>query len=305
MYIVLDKNTGTIIHRNPAPMEQQLTPGQVYALFDPETMEIGAGDGPLPEHFKIENGLIRELTLDELITAGIVSLAPGQKIVDNMVVEKTLLEKVTDGLITLTPGQKIIGEGIYECIVEKTTDEKVKEGLITLAPNEKLVGKGSESKIVNKTLREQVRDGLLNLAPTQKITGEGPDEQIIEKTIPEQVADGTIQLQPSQKLEGDLIVPKTDREMLDEGLMTLDDYKQKRIRYFSDLSLAQRQIFLPDYKLQNVALGVYDDERVSIFKATVQAFKDEFNRLKGLVEQADDAKAVDAVTPNYPDKFVE
>jgi hypothetical protein len=93
--------------------------------------------------------------------------------------------------------------------------------------------------------------------------------------------------------------------MLDEDIITLDEYKQKRIQYFSGESFYIRNAFLPDYKLQNAALGIYDEAKTAVIKATVQAFKDEFNRLQGLVEQAADADAVDAVTPNYPGKLVE
>ncbi len=301
MYIVQDKNSKEIIHKNPAPLKQQLTPKEVYARFDPDTMEIGAGDGPLPQHYKIKNGIITELTLIELVKAGTMTLEPGLKIQDNQVVEKTISEKVAEGLITLPPDCKITGEGANEQIAEKTTDEKVTEGLITLTPDQKVVGTGADSKIVESTLSEKVGKGLLTLEPTQKIEGRGEDEKIVEKTIQEQVADGTIQLKSNQKLDGPQIVDKTDREMLEEELITLDEYKQERLNYFSNLAFETRIAFLPDYKIQNAGIGVYDETKTAAIKNTVQAFKDEFNRIKEAIEGAADLEAIDAVTAAYPD----
>jgi hypothetical protein len=245
MYVIKDKTKNELLFVSYAERDINLKPIDIFPGFDPAKMEFGwCGSTGIPEHYKID--------------------ADGQ-------------------------------------IIELSTEEKVAKGIITLAPSQKL----ENNRVIEKTLTEKVKEGLITLNPDQEITGEGDNQTIVAKTIPKLVADGTIKLQPNQKLDGDTIVLKTDREMLDEGVMTLDEFKQKRIQYYSNLSLAQRQVFLPDYKLQNVALGLYDDAKVNIFKATVQAFKDEFNRLEGLVKQAPDANAVDAIAPNYPDKLVE
>lgn len=245
MYVIKDKTKNEILYISYEERDVNLQPADIFPDFNPANMEFGwCGPQGIPEHYKID--------------------ADGQ-------------------------------------IVELSLEEKIAKGIITLAPSQKLENGG----IVEKTLAEKVKEGLIKLNPDQKITGEGDNQTITAKTIREQVADGSIKLEPGQKLEGDRIVSKTHREMLDEGLMTLEEYKQKRIQYFSDLALSQRQTFLPDYKLQNAAIGLYDEAKVTIFKATVQAFKDEFTRLEGLVNQAADANAVDAITPNYPDKLVE
>src|SRR6185369_5076954 len=108
--------------------------------------------------------------------------------------------------------------------------------------------------------------------------------------------EGLIQLEPDQKLVGEEIVERTTAEMLKQGLLTLDDVKQKKIQYFSDMALEKRDALLPDYKLQNALLGIYDEQTVANYKATVAAFRDEFYRLQSLVEKAGTPKKVEAVT---------
>lgn len=105
MYVVRNRQTQEVVHVNPAPISQELSPNQVFARFDPETMEIGHIDGRLPEHFRIvESGDIVELSLSE---------------------------KVADGILKLSPRQKIVGEGSEERIVDKSTQELLDDGLLT------------------------------------------------------------------------------------------------------------------------------------------------------------------------------
>jgi len=158
MYIVRDQQTKAIVHVNPAPLRQDLSPVQVYSRFDPVTMEVGRSDDPLPEHYKIATtGEIVELTLQEKVDAGFIVLRPEEKVEDDKIVEKTLSEKVADGLIGLSPVEKIIGEGRGERIVRKTLIEQVEEGLVTLEPHQKIVN----DQIVDKTTQELIDESLL------------------------------------------------------------------------------------------------------------------------------------------------
>lgn len=271
MYIIKEKINNTVIDVGYTEKMPDINPTDLYPEFDPETMEIGwCSPRGIPEHYKIDaDSQIVELSLEEKVEKGIITLSPFQKIQDNQVVDKTIEEQVKDGLLILAPDQEIIDN----TIVPKSLEKQVHEGLITLSNDQKLIGKDADAKIVTKTLREMVDDG-------------------------------TIKLLPTQKLEGDITVTKSDRELIDEGLITLDEYRKKKIQFFSSLSFEIRSVFLPDYKLQNASLGIYDEAKTVAIKATVKAFKDEYNRLEGLVNQAPDANAVDAITHNYPDKLV-
>ena len=155
-----------------------------------------------------------------------------------------------------------------------------------------------------RTLSQQVAEGTLTLPATQKIIGEGASEQIVEKTISEQVDEGLIALAPNLKVAGDEIVELTAREMYEAGSIKLKAYKQARIDYFSALAFEKRQAILPDFKLQNAALGVYDAQTVANYKATVQAFRDEFHRIEALLKKARSRKTIEAVTAQYPTEIV-
>lgn len=81
MYIVRNKATQEVIHTNPAPLKQRLTPAQVYYAFDPETMEIGRTDSAPPEHWDIDSeGLIYELPLSDQVARGLTAVPNGHKL---------------------------------------------------------------------------------------------------------------------------------------------------------------------------------------------------------------------------------
>lgn len=277
MYIVRNKTTKEVIHINPAPLEQKLKESEIYYLFDPATMEIGTTpSNRIPDHFKIsKDGEIVELTLEEKIGMGIrVSLTPSQKIADNRIVSKTLSEQMAAGLITLAPTQRILIDG-------------------------------KDERIVDKSLSEQVAEGLIKIPPTAKIVlDEKEGERIVEKTTAEQVQEGLIQLSPNQKLEGQQIVEKTATELLKQNLLTLEEIKEKKIQYFSDLALEKRISILPDYKLQNALLDIYDDQTVANYKTTIQAFRDEFHRLEKLIEKAKTLKKIETIVENFPKEII-
>ena len=183
-------------------------------------------------------------------------------------------------------------------IVELSPEQQVKAGLLELAPHEKIV----EGIIAEKSLSEKVKDKLIELGPTQKIEGKGTDERIVEKTLSEQVKDKLITLGPNQKVVGEEIVTLTPRQMLDAKSIDLAEYKQTQIEHYSGLSFELRRAIIPDHRLQNVALGIYDEKTTANMKATVSAFRVEFYRIKGLIEKAASAKAVDEVQEKFPRK---
>ena len=243
MYVVLDKKTKKIVHKNPAPLVADLKPQEVYFKFDPATMEIGKTDGVLPEHFDVDkNGNIVERSLEKLAS----------------------------------------------------------EGIIKLKPNEKFDG----DKIVPKTLTEQWEEGLIQIPPTQKIGKVNGVEQIVEKTLLEQVEEKIIELAQNQKVVNNEIVILNDRQMFDEKRLDLEEYKRLKIEYFSRLAFEKRAEILPEYKIQNAALGVYNKQKTEEIKNTILSFKQEFKTIKGEVESAKTADDVDKVKDSYPGELL-
>lgn len=86
-------------------------------------------------------------------------------------------------------------------------------------------------EFVQKSISEQVADGLINLSPEQKIHG----EHIIPKTKKELVDEGLLTLEINQKVDEDLdqIVFKTEKEMYEEGIISNYDLYQKFLQYLA------------------------------------------------------------------------
>jgi len=161
---------------------------------------------------------------------------------------------------------------------EPTLAEKIAAGSVNLAPDEKLAddGKGGQ-RIVPKSLRELVEDGQIVLEKTQKVVEEAGEERVVDKTVDEQ---------------------------LSEGLLTLEEAKARRREEFSRQALLSRHEILPDYKLQNAALGIYDEETVARFRATVQAFRAEVHRLEQRLDAVKSASELQKIRAKFPDRIL-
>ena len=105
MYVVRNKKTAKLVHVNPAPLSQALEPKEVYARFDPKTMEIGKTDGPLPESFDIgDDGEIVPSAPERTPELEMPAVPAMEKVVHEesgvRLVEKTPQELVEDGVLT-------------------------------------------------------------------------------------------------------------------------------------------------------------------------------------------------------------
>jgi len=67
---------------------------------------------------------------------------------------------------------------------------------------------------------------------------------------------------------------------------TLDDLKESKIQYFSSLSFERREEVLPEYKLVNAGLGIYDEEEVVRIVNIVKKYREEFYRCRAAIENA-------------------
>lgn len=128
--------------------------------------------------------------------------------------------------------------------------------------------------------------------------------KIVELNTKEKIESGILELHPSQKLEGDDLVLKSIDEQLDEGIISLDDIKKDSIKYFSDLAFAKRRELIPDYKLNNTTLGVYDEEISNSYRQTIKAFRNEFYRLKEEIESASKLTELMAMKEKFPNKIL-
>ena len=80
---------------------------------------------------------------------------------------------------------------------------------------------------------------------------------------------------------------------------TLDELKQQKIEYFSQLAFDERAKILPEYKLINASLGVYDATETARIKGIVEAFRTEYYRLEALCKQAKSVEELELIEANY------
>ena len=80
---------------------------------------------------------------------------------------------------------------------------------------------------------------------------------------------------------------------------TLDEVRANKINYFSQLAFDERAKILPEYKLINASLGVYDATETARIKGIVEAFRTEFYRLEALCKQANSIEELNNIEANY------
>ena len=80
---------------------------------------------------------------------------------------------------------------------------------------------------------------------------------------------------------------------------TLDELRANKINYFSQLAFDERANILPEYKLINASLGVYDATETARIKGIVEAFRTEYYRLEALCKQANTVEELEAIEDNY------
>ena len=83
-----------------------------------------------------------------------------------------------------------------------------------------------------KPLTQLVAENLISVPEGKKLNEAGTD--FIDMTEAEKVAAGLIELKPDEKIENGYIVPKTKKELYDEGKISKEEYN----RYIDDLRQA-------------------------------------------------------------------
>ena len=74
---------------------------------------------------------------------------------------------------------------------------------------------------------------------------------------------------------------------------------EKKIEYFSQLAFDERAKILPEYKLINASLGVYDATETARIKGIVEHYRNEFYRLEALCKQAKSVEELELIEANY------
>ena len=82
--------------------------------------------------------------------------------------------------------------------------------------------------------------------------------------------------------------------------LSLAETKAMLLEHWSRLSLELRQELIPEHKVQNAALGVYDEERTAAIRDTMAAFRDEYHRLEEAVQKADSLQDLKRLRPRFP-----
>jgi len=80
---------------------------------------------------------------------------------------------------------------------------------------------------------------------------------------------------------------------------TLEELKADKIRHFSQLAFDKRNEILPEYKLINASLGIYDATETQRITNIVTAFRTEYYRLEALCLQATTAEELEAIEEHY------
>ena len=80
---------------------------------------------------------------------------------------------------------------------------------------------------------------------------------------------------------------------------SLEELKASKIEYFSQLAFDKRSEIMPEYKLINASLGIYDETETANIKAITESFRAEFYRLKALCESATNEEELNNITDNF------
>jgi len=80
--------------------------------------------------------------------------------------------------------------------------------------------------------------------------------------------------------------------------MTLQEYKKAKIEEMSNLSFNLRQKVVPDYKVQNALLGLYDDSVMRKIRQLCYDFRVEYYRLDSSIKNAKTELEIDEICTN-------
>jgi hypothetical protein len=101
------------------------------------------------------------------------------------------------------------------------------------------------------------------------------------------------------------IVEATLEDKVNSGVIKLEYAKTELKQQYSNMSHLIRHSIIPDYKLINCSLGIYDKEYTKKIKKTIQAFRKEFYRIEKEISIAKTVDDLKNITPNFPTTLLE
>lgn len=140
-----------------------------------------------------------------------------------------------------------------------------------------------------------------NIVP---LPGSNPGRQIVQNGPGQQFPGNLNHALLSQSMDARQARPLGDRELYEKEQISLEEYKARRIEYFSRLSFQKRNEILPEYKVLNAALGIYDEKKTEMIKSTILAFKEEFKRVRDMIDGASTAEVVALAEALFPKRLL-
>lgn len=89
-------------------------------------------------------------------------------------------------------------------------------------------------------------------------------------------------------------------EAEDSAPPPLDEVKARLLEHYSELSLERRRELIPAHKLENAALGVYDEEQTRAIRDTMEAFRNEYHRLEEAINAAKSLEELGRLRSRFP-----
>ena len=90
-----------------------------------------------------------------------------------------------------------------------------------------------------------------------------------------------------------------DCKLIEPYIPTLEESIRFKVDAFSREAFESRERILPDYKITNSSLGIYDQATTNKILNTVVSYRTEFYRLKALCEACTSIEELDAVHSDY------
>lgn len=129
------------------------------------------------------------------------------------------------------------------------------------------------------------------------------DGRIVEQTSADKAENNLIEPPPEHKIEEGEFLSASPAELLKQGRITLDEIRQQKKAYLAELALQRRREILPDYKIQNALMGIYEEGVMAVYKRTIEAFREEFKRLEELIDEAESFDDLEGIEADFPESL--
>ena len=119
------------------------------------------------------------------------------------------------------------------------------------------------------------------------------NNKVVFWDLQKQYDNGILKLNPYSKIDNGFVVPKTRQELINDNVYSLDEVKTETIKQLSNDLLTKRSQLIPDYKIINSVLDLYTSDEKAEILSIVEKFRNEFYRMKALIEYATDVNDID------------